>query len=139
MNELEAKCYLTKQGGANNSDHTCMIFTYIKINQIRLFIDLYITWSFYLWFDYCRFTCQLCDVFRCNSRTKESRCLVSISLLAVKGLSHDEASLWNGREMVFHKHHGRYKRELIVCRCSIYLIYDSFRPTSHCIKYNKEF
>ena len=23
MNELEAKCYLTKQGGANNSDHTC--------------------------------------------------------------------------------------------------------------------
>ena len=25
MNELEAKCYLTKKGGANNSDHTCMI------------------------------------------------------------------------------------------------------------------
>ena len=24
MNELEAKCYLTKKGGANNSDHTCM-------------------------------------------------------------------------------------------------------------------
>ena len=23
MNELEAKCYLTKKGGANNSDHTC--------------------------------------------------------------------------------------------------------------------
>ena len=24
MNELEAKCYLTKKGSANNSDHTCM-------------------------------------------------------------------------------------------------------------------
>ena len=24
MNELEAKCYLTKKGGANNSDHTCI-------------------------------------------------------------------------------------------------------------------
>ena len=23
MNEVEAKCYLTKKGGANNSDHTC--------------------------------------------------------------------------------------------------------------------
>ena len=26
MNELEAKCYLTKQGGANNSDHTCILY-----------------------------------------------------------------------------------------------------------------
>ena len=24
MNELEAKCYLTKQGGANNSDQHCI-------------------------------------------------------------------------------------------------------------------
>ena len=26
MKELEAKCYLTKQGGANNSDHDCIYF-----------------------------------------------------------------------------------------------------------------
>ena len=32
MNELEAKCYLTKQGGANNSDHTC-IFTSSSASQ----------------------------------------------------------------------------------------------------------
>ena len=25
MNELEAKCYLTKQGGANNSDQHCIL------------------------------------------------------------------------------------------------------------------
>ena len=32
MNELEAKCYLTKQEGANNSDHDCIyIYTYIYI------------------------------------------------------------------------------------------------------------
>ena len=24
MNDLEAKCYLTKQAGANNSDHDCI-------------------------------------------------------------------------------------------------------------------
>ena len=40
MNELEAKCYLTKQGGANNSDHDCIYNIYIyKIRvQIHLFL-----------------------------------------------------------------------------------------------------
>ena len=38
MNELEAKCYLTKQGGANNSDHDCIyiachIFTFFFISE----------------------------------------------------------------------------------------------------------
>ena len=28
MNELEAKSYLTKKGGANNSDHTCILYLF---------------------------------------------------------------------------------------------------------------
>ena len=42
MNELEAKCYLTKKGGANNSDHTCRGF-YLS-GRLRLRTD---TWTNY--------------------------------------------------------------------------------------------
>ena len=35
MNELEAKCYLTKKGGANNSDHTCIL------SKMQLSVYLY--------------------------------------------------------------------------------------------------
>ena len=47
MNKLEAKCYLTKKGGANKSDHTCTCVTLLitpninspiksmKINQLH--------------------------------------------------------------------------------------------------------
>ena len=34
MNELEAKCYLTKKGGANNSDHTCTFDRYIELRKV---------------------------------------------------------------------------------------------------------
>ena len=36
MNELEAKCYLTKKGGANNSDHTC---SNISVNVYNGFMN----------------------------------------------------------------------------------------------------
>ena len=42
MNELEAKCYLTKQGGANNSDQHCIyvrICMYIYIDNKDIFLS----------------------------------------------------------------------------------------------------
>ena len=37
MNELEAKSYLTKLGGANNSDHECMRVNYREAQVTILF------------------------------------------------------------------------------------------------------
>ena len=40
MNELEAKCYLTKKGGANTSDHTCThVIKWHELN-ISMFLRL---------------------------------------------------------------------------------------------------
>ena len=39
MNELEAKCYLTKQGGANNSDHDCIYSTFSSLYIAYVKID----------------------------------------------------------------------------------------------------
>ena len=35
MNELEAKCYLTKLGGANNSDHELYV-TYCSATKVTI-------------------------------------------------------------------------------------------------------
>ena len=67
MNELEAKCYLTKKGGANNSDHTCIqdnqhcctryslqsYYTYRNLESLKVFIfpQLYIYVHIYLYVD----------------------------------------------------------------------------------------
>ena len=39
MNELEAKCYLTKKGDANNSDHTCTALTLSQI-VVSVYLNL---------------------------------------------------------------------------------------------------
>ena len=36
MNELEAKCYLTKQGGANNFDHDCILHKFCSTTVLQI-------------------------------------------------------------------------------------------------------
>ena len=64
MNELEAKCYLTKKGGANNSDHTCSVLHEYSFIATVLFR------SFSLLANYvvtCRPRIFKNEVFLCNS------------------------------------------------------------------------